>query len=181
VVLAHRDQLAEIRDVVLDPASQTSVALLRYLLHQRGLAPKLVEGSTRDGVIGHGVGRLLIGDQALRFRRDQPEVSVWDLGAAWQAVAALPFVYALWLVRPEVNNAGEIATRLRQIRNANMAELASIAGEEDEFDSAFLTRYYTHHLRFNFADRDKRGLQAFADACANLGLLPKREFALNLV
>src|SRR3954463_2070802 len=41
VVLAHRGELSDIHEIELDPASQTSVNLLRCLLAERGLTPRL--------------------------------------------------------------------------------------------------------------------------------------------
>jgi chorismate dehydratase len=54
--------------------------------------------------------RLLIGDQAILFRHKFRErYEYWDLGQEWQAMMKVPFVYALWLIRPEVPNAQKIA------------------------------------------------------------------------
>lgn len=183
VVLAHTGDLNNVTEVVLDPASATSVALLRYLIAERGLNPRFIDAraGTDRGATDPGRAHLLIGDQALRFRRDHPELAFWDLGAAWREIARLPFVYALWLVRPEVVHPGRVGDELRAIRDRNLANLDALISEEDEFDRAFLGRYYTDHLRFSFAEREKAGLQTFHDACANLRLVPEKQLALDLV
>jgi predicted solute-binding protein len=126
--------------------------------------------------------RLLIGDQAIRLRQDHAgEFDFWDLGEQWKKLVDLPFVYALWLVRPEVADAKTIANRLRALRDKNLTNLDQLIAVEGEFDSEFCTRYYREHLRFNFGEREKKGLQTFADLCAKHGLLEKRDIALDLV
>src|SRR5438105_3962906 len=42
VIVAYQEELAHIQEIELDPASETSVALLRCLLARRGLNPRLV-------------------------------------------------------------------------------------------------------------------------------------------
>src|ERR1041385_3117568 len=49
VVIAHRGEISEIKEIELDPASQTGVNLLRCLLTEFELSPRLfrgVQGST---------------------------------------------------------------------------------------------------------------------------------------
>ena len=76
VIVAHRGDLARALEIKLDPASETSVALLRCLLSQRDLNPRLVswrrplaEEPAEDHRQDAGItARLLIGDHAIRFR-----------------------------------------------------------------------------------------------------------------
>lgn len=178
VVVAHREEISTLNEIELDPASETSAALLRCLLAERGLNPRLVAPSALPVP---NSGRLLIGDQALRFRRDHPEFRYWDLGEEWNKFTGLPFVYALWLIRPEVVDAREFATQLRAIRDRNMANIDKLTAEETDFDPAFCERYYRDHLRFSFGEKEKEGLRAFQRLCEKHGLLPKREIELSVV
>jgi len=133
VIVAHDGELARIEQIELDPASETSVALLRCLLAARGLNPRFLEGGiparphSADlrglGGTRPSTARLLIGDQAIRFRQQNPKHAVWDLGKEWYAVAHLPFVFAFWLIRPEADDAEEIADSLRQLRDRNLHNL----------------------------------------------------------
>ena len=175
VVVAHREEISQIDEIELDPASETSVNLLRYLLEQRGLNPRLVTRPQSE------VSRLLIGDQAIRFRRDNPGFQFWDLGQEWKQLVDLPFVYALWLVRPEVAEAKAVADRLRALRDENVGKIDKLIAQEKEFDAEFCRRYFTEHLRFTFGEREKEGLRTFADVCAKHGLIPKSELEFDLV
>ena len=187
VVVAHRGAFSEIEEIGLDPASETAVNLLRCLLAELGLAPRLI-GGTRENT---GVPRahLIIGDQAIKFRQDHARAfQFWDLGEQWKKLTGLPFVYALWLIRPEVADAKSIAQRLRGLRDENLADVraivsdavANVSDNKQSTIKEFLDGYYNEHLRFGFGTREKQGLQTFADLCAKHGVLLKHvpEFSL---
>jgi chorismate dehydratase len=190
VVVAHRGDISEIKEIELDPASQTGVNLLRCLLKELGLNPRFIRavlGSTGyqpfvSGSLPGTKARLFIGDQAIRFRQEHSsEFQFWDLGEQWKNLIGLPFVYALWLVRPEVPDAKTIANRLRALRNENLTNLERLIAAEEDFDSQFCSRYYRKHLRFSFGEKENKGLRTFADLCVKHGLLEKYDLALDLV
>jgi predicted solute-binding protein len=194
VVVAYRGEINEVEEIELDPASQTSGNLLRCLLAERGLNPRFIECDTAARVPAESKtgARLLIGDQAIRLRlQSANQFSFWDLGQQWQKLIRLPFIYALWLVRPEVADPRQIATRLRNLRNENLARLNDVIkdalsrlgdrGEQKGLDREFLSRYYREHVRFNFGERERGGLRIFANLCVKHGLLPKRDLAFRVV
>jgi chorismate dehydratase len=231
VFVAHHGNISEIDEIDLDPASETSVNLLRCLLVELKLSPRLVArnqlgkhlqrevlGSAgcqpavagslpaTSGDIPHAGGliaaprqaaetnrlaacapqtaRLLIGDQAIRFRQEHTnEFQYWDLGEQWSRGRGMdiPFVYALWLVRPEVADPKIIADRLRAIRDENLAKIDKLIAEEKEFDHEFCARYYRENLRFSFGEKEKEGLREFQRLSQKYGLLAKREIEFALV
>jgi chorismate dehydratase len=215
VVVAHRDEISEVEEIDLDPASETAVNLLRCLLGELGLNPHLKQRSTglllaggTDSSCGEPVepagvspavvksgpaasAQLLIGDQAIRFRQKHAdEFHFWDLGEQWKNLTGLPFVYALWLIRPEVADPKQIADRLRALRDENLAKLdeliaqvvAAVAGaDHPKLDQQFLFRYYSENLLFSFGTEQKEGLRTFAKLCVKDGLLEKRDLAFSFV
>jgi predicted solute-binding protein len=197
VVMAHRGEISQVEEIELDPTSETAVNLLRCLLAELGLNARLVpkgefETQMQREASGRINARLFIGDQAIRFRQKHAsEFHFWDLGEQWKKLVDLPFVYALWLVRPEVADPKQIANHLRALRDENLASLDELIGgtvaefadrgQWKELNQEFLSRYYRNHLRFSFGEKEKQGLRAFANLCANHGLLPKRDLTLNLV
>jgi chorismate dehydratase len=177
VVVAHRGEFSDIEEIELDPASETAVNLLRCLLAQLRLTPRLTSGGSDS--LGLSRARLIIGDQAIRFRQDYAGTfQFWDLGEHWKKLTGLPFVYALWLIRPEVPDATSIAQRLRGLRDENLIDISGVVAEVTDKKRAitpeFLDRYYHEHLRFGFGRREKQGLRTFADLCEKYGVLPKR-------
>jgi predicted solute-binding protein len=146
--------------------------------------------------------QLLIGDQAIHFRESHAdEFQFWDLGEQWNKLMGLPFVYALWLIRPEVVAPKQIADRLRGLRDENLGRLNDLIADvvaqvglsrrspkaeaddpgHPEITRQFLSAYYHEHLRFSFGKAEKEGLRTFAQLCAKHGLLEKRDLAFSFV
>jgi len=215
VIVAHRGDISEVEEIELDPAAETSGNLLRCLLTEHKWKPRLVRNtdfqSVRPADILSGVqdsadskaagrtgntpmfqpfsaARLLIGDQAIRFRqRHAGEFQFWDLGEQWNRLVGLPFVYALWLIRPEVRDFKSVANGLRALRDENLANLDQLIaevvaprmrddpGHRKEFDPQFCARYYREHLRFSFGEKEKEGLSEFYKRCVKQRLLPQKQ------
>ena len=196
VVVAHRDEISQIDEIELDPASETAVNLLRCLLAEIGFNPRLIERNMDVSAAvaescSAGRARLLIGDQAIHFRESHAdEFQFWDLGEQWNKLMGLPFVYALWLIRPEVVAPKQIADRLRGLRDENLGRLNELIADalarvadpgHAEITFEFLNCYYQKHLRFSFGKAEKEGLRTFAQLCAKRGLLPGGGIAFDLV
>jgi chorismate dehydratase len=197
VVVAYRGEIDQIEEIELDPASETSVNLLRCLIAELGLNPRLARCRTTIWPTAAELktsrrARLVIGDQAVRFRQQYAnEFSFWDLGGHWQKSVGFPFVYALWLIRPEVADPKQIADRLRSLRDQNLAHLDDLIAEavagvtgpcpRNGLNREFLSRYYRENLRFSFGEKEKEGLRIFADFCIKHSLLPKRDIAFCVV
>ena len=184
VVVAYRGEFSNIEEIERDPASETAVNLLRCLLAELGLTARLTGSVPRSAGLPRA--RLIIGDQAIRFRQDHAGAfQFWDLGEQWKKLTGLPFVYALWLIRPEVPDAKSIAQRLRRLRDENLADVPAVVADAADNKQAitreFLDRYYHEHLRFGFGTREKQGLQTFADLCAKHAVLPKQVCEFSLV
>ena len=178
VLVAHREELSRIQEIKLDPASETSVALLRCLLAQRGLNPRLVLWHRHPA---DATARLLIGDQAIRFRKKHSDYRLWDLGEEWKNAINLPFVFALWLIRPEIEKAKEIADALRRLRDHNLENLDDLISTQSEVSPAFCRKYYREHLFFDFGEREKAGLREFHRHCLLNKIDVAPELRLNLV
>ncbi len=169
VLLAHRVPLEAVRVVACDPASLTSVNLLRVLLAARGLHPAFVPlGDYGDAPRHEAV--LLIGDRALDFAFAGHPHRIWDLGAAWQELTGLPFVYAVWTLPEALTaRAGELGALLRRARADGTAELEAIIRRQRTYPPDFCRAYLTRHIRFELGGPEKRGLKHFADLLRRLG------------
>ena len=173
VFVAHVGALDEIEEIEVDPASQTSVNLLRCLLAETGLTPKFVVRSRLiQRALTPRLAKFFIGDQAIRFR-DETEgtFQFWDLGEEWKKRTGLPFVYALWLIRPEIPSPKVIADTLRACRDNNLRELDIVIAGEREFSPDFCQFYLTECLRYQYGPQEKEGLSTFRKLCEKHGIL----------
>ncbi|HEV8185895.1 MAG TPA: menaquinone biosynthesis protein [Chthoniobacterales bacterium] len=181
VFLAHTEALEDIDEIVLDPASRTSVNLLRCLLAERHLRPRFVIAKQPDEAPTPARAQLMIGDQAIAFRqRAAGKMRFWDLAEAWREATGLPFVFALWLIRPEVRDAAQIAERLRALRDENLRSLDAVIEGQRDFPTDFCASYFRDCLRFDFAEAEKAGLLRFRSLCEKHGILPPNTAPLRL-
>ena len=104
VTLFSRVPWPEIRRVALDVGSRTSAALTQILLRKRyGVHPEVLPlPLDRDAEDVDADAVLLIGDRAMRACLPG-FAHAYDLGQEWYDWTGLPFVYAVWAVRPGVD------------------------------------------------------------------------------
>lgn len=170
VILAHKKPLEEAQEIFCDPASLTSVNLLKVLLAERGLKPEFkplenyAAAKEKDFV-------LLIGDTAIEFQRSPHEHEIFDLGYAWTEMTKLPFVYAVWALRRGIENA-ELRRELRQTKRFGMDRLDHIIEIREEFDEDFRRDYFEWHIQFHLGEDEKRGIAKFCELLRKHNLGP---------
>jgi len=160
VLVAHRRPLEQTTEISCDTASLASYNLLRVLLAERGLNPKLTPlASYADAPRLDAV--LLIGDAAIEFTRAPHEGEIWDLGAAWYELTRLPFVYAIWALRRIPNDL--LRRRLREARNFGLDTLDYIISSQTQFDYNFRKDYLGWHIHYHLGADERRGLARFVE------------------
>lgn len=131
--------------VSITRSSMTSVMLLDLLFEQVWKAkPVFVPGDAEADDLRReqspAAARLVIGDAALMLRHHDHPVAqahgqtypyVYDLGAEWKAWTGLPFVFAVWVARREVNvrDALQVHASLIESRDWGLAHLPQIAAD----------------------------------------------------
>ena len=179
VFLAHRGSLAGLRSVALDPASLTSVHLLQVLLREyHGVRPQMCDlAAFPEGADA----ALIIGNQAIDFRQHNKEgYEILDLGEEWKRCTGLPFVFAPWLMRPDLPHAEEVADDLRALKAGGVAHLEEIIRTEPR-DPAFTRRYLTQHIRFELEAGEKAGMEKFRELLAKHGFIADARTPLRYV
>src|SRR5437016_7629541 len=168
VLLAHRKPLNEAREIFCDTASLTSVQLLRVLLAERGIKPEFkplasYEAASLPDYV------LLIGDPALDLLLGPHEHEIWDLGAAWEELTKLPFVYAVWALRRGVENSA-LRRQLREARDLGLDTLETIIRNRTEYDYDFRKDYLGWHIHYHLGADEKRGLARFMELLRKHGV-----------
>lgn len=173
-----RRAVGELRSVVLDPASRTSQALAQIVLARRepqarmrevelGLDPRAEAERGDDG------GWLRIGDRALVEALDARAPRSFNPSEAWTTDTGLPFVFALWIVRPGVElDAAQIAAfgEARARGRTAIDALARQAAEAWGLPLAPCLKYLRQECLFDPGDALEPSLLRFRDEAARLGL-----------
>ena len=174
VLLAHRKPLEEVHEIFCDPASLTSVNLLKVLLAERGLRPDLSPlANYHDAPFHDAV--LLIGDPAIDFMRAGHPHELWDLGTAWSDLTRLPFVYAVWALRRGLADTSTLCRALRDAKAFGLETLDNIIASRAEYDPEFRKDYLSWHIHYHLGSDEKRGLAKFIELLTKHGLGPVHE------
>ncbi len=170
VLLAHRKPLEEITEVHCDPASLTSVQLVRILLAERGLRPEFKPLASYEFATLPDCA-LLIGDTALDLLLGPHEHEIWDLGAAWYEMTQSPFVFAVWALRRGIENSA-LRHHLREAREFGLDTLDAIIRDRTEYDYDFRKDYLGWHIHYHLGTDEKRGLRKFMELLRKHGAGP---------
>jgi len=173
VTLFSRVHWPQIRRVALDAGSRTSAALTQVLLRGRyGVRPEVVPlplESRAEDVDADAV--LLIGDRAMRACLPGfPHA--FDLGQEWFDWTGLPFVYAVWAVRPGADLGG-VEEALAEAKRRGLERVGLIAHREAPrrgLDAGLCRRYLATILHFDLGPRELAGLHHYYLLACELGL-----------
>ena len=156
-----------------DEGSRTSAALAQILLRKRhGARPEVVslpldqsaEEADADAV-------LLIGDRAMRACLPG-FAHAFDLGQEWFDWTGLPFVYAVWAVRPGADLGG-VYDALIEAKRRGRERAGVIAHREAPrlgLDPGLCRRYLANILHFDLGPREQAGLHHYYMLACELGL-----------
>lgn len=159
----------EIKRLACDGDSHTSVALARILLmEQYDIHPAFVpleEAGGSDAV-------LLIGDKVV-CEEPQGYRHQMDLGGAWKDLTGLPFVFAVWMARGEID-LGDLPEKLDKAKHDGLAHIEEIVARYATprgWPPEIARRYLTGHLKFNVGSRELDAMQLFYQLARKHGIL----------
>lgn len=150
--------IQQVKKLILDYQSRTSVALARLLIRDYWKLDIEIVQATGDFLseIKGTTAGLVIGDRALRQRKISPYK--YDLAEAWKQHTHLPFVFAAWVSNKQLD---ENFIRAFNAANAYGVEHIHevIAGmNNDLFD---LDEYFRTCISYQFDNNKRKGLDLF--------------------
>ena len=137
--------LNEIKTILLDYQSRTSVALLKILLKEHwNITPLLVDATQgyETSITGTTAG-LVIGDRALKQRLKNN--FIFDLGLGWKEMTGLPFVFAAWISNTPLPV--QFINNFNQANSFGLTKLDDVV-KENPFGAYDLHKYYTENILF---------------------------------
>ncbi len=167
------------RIVQVSPASASGAALLKVLMARLlGVKPRYERGPALAGAAGEAAAVLAIGDEALGLKAAGTWPHELDLGAAWQELTGLPFVFGVWAVRrdfaaahPEAAAAlHRLLLRSRDWGLKALPELSRLAGGRFGLSPDGVEAYF-RRLDYSLGPEHEQGLKAFFQYLVELGEL----------
>jgi chorismate dehydratase len=192
------EALGEVRKLATDAASRSSVAYARILLeHFHQAKPEYVEQAADPlAMLAGADAALLIGDPALlaRERREAIEAAVdvpllWlDLAELWRGLTGLPWVAAVWAVRPEALagaglTARELTADLNASRDAGLTHVEELVAEWTPrlaITPETIRTYLTRNIHYTLDTECLQAIALFRRLAAEIGALPPLD-QLNLL
>ncbi len=147
-----------IKKILLDYQSRTSVALARVLLkHHWKISPEVEDAKEdfRDHIKGTTAG-VVIGDRAFEQRQQSPYI--YDLAEAWIEMTGLPFVFAAWIANKRLPE--DFVAAFNEGNKTGLENIENVIAE-NPYDKYDLKKYFTENISYNLTENKKKGLQRF--------------------
>jgi len=181
--------LAAVRTVAADTASRSSLAYAQVLFRKfiRTDPTFLPTPADPIAMLSHADAALLIGDPALLAIEARARIEstvgpcLWlDLAHEWHTRTKLPWVAAVWAVRPESLAASSITPAqltadLQLSRDHGLAHIDSLVEEwapRIAIPPATIRRYLTHHIHYSLSPAFIDAIALFRRTAAQANLLP---------
>ena len=157
------------RPVAVSAASASGAALLKVLMAELfRVQPRYQATPPGKALDGNCAALLAIGDEALRLKLKGAWPYELDLGAAWQELTGLPFVFGVWGVRRDFarsrpETAADLHRQLLRSRDWGLKSLAKLSRIAATFSnlSPEQVRAYFRQLDFSLGPEQEKGLKAF--------------------
>lgn len=191
--LSVADALRNLVTLSADTASRSSIAYARVLLKRFYDVDPVLFPHAPDprAMLADADAALLIGDPALLAREHQADIDagiaastgappLWiDLAALWREHTGLPWVAAVWAVRPEALPLSgltpqRLTSDLIASRDAGLANIDSLVREwtpRIAVPPDTIRSYLTHNIHYVLDDDCLRTIQHFRSLAAQLGVL----------
>ena len=181
--------LARVRTIAADTASRSSLAYAQILFRKFiGTAPQFLPAPADPiAMLSHADAALLIGDPALLALESRTRIEavvgpcLWlDLAHQWTSRTHLPWVAAVWAVRPEALAASpltpaQLTRDLQLSRDHGLAHIDSLVAEwtpRIAIPPATIRHYLTRNIHYTLSPACVAAIQLFRSHAAEASLLP---------
>lgn len=172
VCLFSEKPLEEIKTILLDFHSRTSVALTRILCEQYWhIQPELVHATEGfEKSISGDTAALIIGDRTIGLHKRYS--FIYDLGEAWTSWTGLPFVYAAWVSTRPLDST--MLARFNQALAGGLDHLPELIKILPTIPGFNLDEYYRENISYDLDESKWIALNRFLKI-----LSPEKDYHLE--
>jgi len=163
VVLVSQVPLEEVKTIILDYQSRTSVQLVKILARDYWqIRPEWKDGALnyiQEDIIGSTAG-LIIGDRVFEAEKQFPYI--YDLGEAWKSHTGLDFVFACWVANKPIETS--FVERFAEALGNGIVHIPDVIHEylqlypEYPFDA-----YFRENIFYHLDDSKRKGMELFQE------------------
>jgi chorismate dehydratase len=182
--------LRAVRSVAADTASRSSVAYAQVIFRRfLGTDPEFVpHPADAPAMLAQADAALLIGDPALLALENRQDIErvcgpcVWlDLAEQWVVRTQLPWVAAVWAVRPEALASASVLPQalIEDLQRSRDAGLSNVQRLVDEWSGRIaipaetIRAYLTRNIHYSLSPECVESIRMFRAYAAELEVLPK--------
>ena len=175
VKLYSRKPLDKIQTVALDSSSRTSSILIQILLRKyANLSPQFIKSEPNiEKMLKIADAGVLIGDKTF-FIDESQFAEVVDLGKWWTDKTKLPFVFAVWVARNEIDPQNFVE-KLDESFRYGFEQIRKLACAEKGLSADFVEQYLTKNIQYKLTESAKSGMEKFRKELENLNFLQRGE------
>jgi chorismate dehydratase len=186
--LSEEEALKQVRTLAADAASRSSQAYAHILFrHFLGTHPTVHEAPAEPAaMLATADAALLIGDPALLAREHRALIDasaetplLWlDLASLWRQHTGLPWVAAVWAVRPESLTSvtpAQLTADLNQSRDSGLTHIDQIVAEwtpRIAIPPATIRTYLTRNIHYTLDPACIESIHLFRTLAKRIDLLP---------
>ncbi len=171
VMLYSNVPLNEIKNVLLDYQSNTSVLLVKVLAHNFWkINPQWIQAKADyENDIKENTAAVIIGDRT--FGIENKYAYMYDLAEEWQKFTQLPFVFACWVANKKLPD--------NFLNEFNQALKYGIDHRQELIDELIKQKayptdiefYLNHNVKYDYNSAQKQALNLFLDYISQLQLI----------
>ncbi|MBK8624771.1 MAG: menaquinone biosynthesis protein [Saprospiraceae bacterium] len=170
VCIFSNEKIEDCTRLLLDNHSRTSFLLSQILIREYfRLDLPFSPLSIDQYIYQKGDAVLMIGDKVFEYENNFKYK--YDLGVLWKEWTGLPFVFAVWVAKNDLDLA--IEHKLNDAFKLGVEHLPEIIQAESS-ENLDLYYYYTHNIQYNLDEKKKKGLAHFLHLAAQI--LPSRSY-----
>lgn len=161
VCIFSETPIENVKNVLLDYQSRTSVNLARILLREYWKKDVVFINAAgedfRKDIRGNTAG-VVIGDRALEQRHSSKYI--YDLGEAWKQHTGLPFVFAAWISNKKLP--AEFVSRFNEANGEGFNHVEEIVSSI-AYPCYDLKKYFTQNIDYKLDENKKEALRLFLE------------------
>lgn len=164
VSLFSNEKLDKVTKIYLDQDSRTSQLLVKTLCEKLwNIQPIFEECNVRNirtEELPYNEAVLMIGDKV--FELEDSFQYNYDLGLEWQKLTNLPFAFAVWIARKDVDES--IIAELNRALSQGVNNINSVLEENKTLSTKVnLSEYFNKFIDFHFDSEKEKALNLFFD------------------
>ncbi|HEY5511283.1 MAG TPA: menaquinone biosynthesis protein [Prolixibacteraceae bacterium] len=161
VVLVSQVPIEDVRKIVFDYQSRTSVQLVRILVRDYWkIRPEWQNGGVnyiKEDIQGTTAG-IIIGDRV--FEAEKHFAYVYDLGEAWKALTGLDFVFACWVANKPIDRS--FADAFAEALQDGIVHIPEVIKEYQLLYPNYpFEQYFRENIFYHLDDSKRQGMNLF--------------------